>query len=67
MGPVAVTARADDRIYWAPTDTRISPHSVALWHPCKAAVVVDPVTREQLDYMALGTCRYCDEKLPVPA
>lgn len=35
-----------------------------LIHACPTAVLTSPTFRESLDPMALGTCRYCGERLP---
>jgi hypothetical protein len=59
-----MVARGNDRIYWAPvgTETMGIP---GLVHRCPTAVLISSATRDQLDYMAQGRCRYCDELLPV--
>lgn len=65
-----MSARPDDRIYWVPADRRLTFYAVpddkpTLWHSCPTAVAGSQATREQLDPMALGTCRYCGERLPM--
>lgn len=54
-----------DVIWWCLPNTRstIFPASV-LRHICPTAVIAALVTREQLDPMALGYCRYCGGNLP---
>jgi len=57
-------ARGNDPIYWVPagTETLGIP---GLVHRCPTAVLVTSVSRDQLDPMALGKCRYCEELMPV--
>lgn len=63
-----MSARAIDTIYWGPLGARdVPPPGLGLVHLCPQAVLVTTTPRECLDPMALGTCRYCHEPLPVPA
>jgi hypothetical protein len=59
-----MAAREYDRVWWAPisSDGMDIP---GLVHRCHTAVLIASTTRAQLDPMALGTCRYCDEMMPV--
>ena len=64
-------ARGDDPIYWAPPDVRgtvvrMNEMGVAFLHRCPKARIVTLTSRDSLDPMALGTCRYCHQPLPVP-
>lgn len=40
------------------------PNPDSLYHPCPTAVMVGIVTRDNLDPVALGTCRFCGVELP---
>ena len=69
----SVTARADDLIVWGPPESTFDlclvfglclVEPISLAHGCPMAVVGTLATREQLDPMALGSCRYCGAKLP---
>lgn len=55
---------ATDPIWWGPLETRGSVLRLS-HHRCPHAVVVSLAIREQLDPMALGTCRFCGERLPL--
>lgn len=62
-----MTAKAEDVIFWAPPDARgtiLKAHFPYVVHKCPTAVIVAQTTREQLDPMAFGSCRYCQEPLP---
>lgn len=61
-----MTARADDRVLWLAREHQHTLHAGLLYHVCPHAIVGSWQSREQLDPMALGTCRYCGERLPVP-
>jgi hypothetical protein len=61
------TSKRYDEILWIPDDadyTRLAAGLGRLIHPCRTSVVPALVFREQLDYMALGTCRLCGEPMP---
>lgn len=57
-----------DRIWWARTEADLvdkrGRRIPGLIHACPTAVLTSPTFRESLDPMALGTCRYCGERLP---
>lgn len=64
--PAAKERQADDPIWWRPKGLhRGAPGKPQPpYHSCPTAVVSSLTTRECLDYMALGVCRYCKEPLP---
>lgn len=59
-------ATARDAMVWAPIGQEFSTE-YGLVHNCTLSVVASVTVREALDPMALGTCRFCGERLPAPA
>lgn len=56
--------RGSDPVIWAPRGWVREYHGETLLHECRQAVVAKVVTRAELDYMALGVCRFCGSAMP---